>query len=211
MITRYKAIKELIKRFNESDVAIFVGNRLCQEAYANDREGNFYIPDIEPMAMSFTLGLSMATTKRVFLFTSDSMFLRGMSDAAQMAVSQCKNLIYVILSSGTYIEAGKHPNIFNSLSHPQGVLFRMGFTSFIFDSYYDNSLAMGELKSILDTLIGPVAILINVSTKSSTSKEIDKSTDFFLDRLRTFMSIEGTALFEPPPLEHIDLFNLEEH
>jgi len=211
MITRYKALKELIKRLNDSDIAIFVGSRLCQEAYANDREGNFYIPDVESMTMSFTLGLSMATTKRVFLFTSDSMFLRGMSVAAQMAVSQCKNLIYVILSSGTYVEAGGHPNIFNSMSHPQGVLFRLGFTAFVFDNYYDNSLAMSELKSILDTLIGPVAILINVSTKKSTSKHLDKSVDFFLDRLHNFMNIEGTALFEPPPLERLDIFNLEEH
>lgn len=208
MITRYRALKEVIKRLNEPDVAVFVGKQLCEEAYVNDREGSIYITDPMFPAMSFTSGLSMATEKRIFLFTSDSYFLRDISSLAQMAVSNCKNVTYVLLSSGVYIEAGKHPNIFKSMMHPQGVLFRMGFTSFIFDNYFDNVVALGEMKGMLDTLIGPVAILINVSDKSSNSRSLDKSFVYFRDRLIKFIATEETAMFEPPQLDSVDLLNL---
>jgi len=194
-------IKEFLKRLDESDIAIFAGKLLCEEAYVNDRVGNFYIPDTHGIVLSFSLGLAMCTDKRVFVFTTDSEFLRDVGSATQMAVSECKNLFYFIFSSGAYIESGKHPNIFKSMSHPQGVLFRMGFVSFVFDSYFRSSERMSELKGVMDTMVGPVSVLLEVGTKKGNNKPLDQDNLYFLNRFYKFIKDNDTAMFEPPPLK----------
>jgi len=202
-MTRYRIIKELLKRLDDSDVAIFAGKTLCEEAYVNDREGNFYIPDTHSIILSFSLGLAMCTDKRVFVFTTDSEFLRDIGSATQMAVSECKNIFYFVFSSGMYRESGKHPNIFRSMAHPQGVFFRMGFVSFTFDSYFESSERMSELKDVMDTMLGPVSIILEVNTKRGNNKSLDQDTLFFLNRLYKFIEDNNTAMFEPPPLENM--------
>jgi len=203
MITRYKAVKEFTKRLDKSDIAVFAGHRLCEEAYVNDREGNLYIVDSLYPVVAFTLGLAVGTDKRVFLFTSDNVFLRDISAVAQMAVSNCKNLCYVVLSSGGYMSAGNHPNIFNSIVHPQGVMFRMGFTSYIFDDYFSKPERTKELRNIISTLVGPVSIIVNVSKKTSNYKKLDITNKESVARIEAVLSIPTTAVFTPPPLENI--------
>lgn len=202
-MTRYRIIKELLKRLDDSDIAIFAGKTLCEEAYVNDRIGNFYIPKTHGVVLSFSLGLAMCTDKRVFVFTTDSEFLRDMGSAAQIAVSECKNIFYFVFSSGVYRDSGKHPNIFKSMAHPQGVFFRMGFISFTFDSYFRSNERMSELKDVMNTLLGPVSIIIEVDTKNGNHKTLDKDSFFFLDRLNMFIKDNDTAMFEPPPLENM--------
>lgn len=204
-MTRYRIIKELLKRLDDSDIAIFAGKTLCEEAYVNDRVGNFYIPNTHSIILSFSLGLAMCTDKRVFVFTTDSEFLRDMGSATQMAVSECKNIFYFIFSSGMYRESGKHPNIFKSMAHPQGVLFRMGFVSFVFDSYFRSSERMSELKDVMSTMIGPVSVLLEVDTKKGNNKPLDQDNLFFLNRLCEFIKDNNTAMFEPPELDGIDI------
>lgn len=200
-MTRYRIIKELLKRLDDNDIAIFSGKTLCEEAYVNDRIGNFYIPDTHSIVLPFSLGLAMCTDKRVFVFTTDSEFLRDVGSAIQIAVSGCKNIFYFIFSSGMYRESGKHPNIFRSMSHPQGVLFRMGFVSFVFDSYFRSNERLSELKSVMDTMVGPVSVLLDVGIKKGNSKTLDQNGLFFLNRLYKFIQDDNTAMFEPPQLE----------
>jgi len=206
MVTRYKAVKEFTKKLSPDDVVIFFGDRLCEEAYVNDRSGNFYYKAPSCDLAALALGIAMTSIKRVFVVTTDNVFLRFISTAFQMAVSQCKNIYYVLLVSGSYISAGGHPNVFYSSSHPQGLLFRMGFTSFIFDSYFKSSEKLEEMSNIISTMVGPASIIINVLPRKSTYKKIDKPNSFFINRLKKFLLDDKTAMFNPPPL---DTFNLD--
>jgi len=174
MITRTTVIKEILKRLDPTDINVFIGKSLCEEAYVNDYDTSFYIPDDYPIGLTFALGLALSTDKRVFVFSSDSLFLYDASAALQMAVSECKNLCYVLLNSGLYLGAGGHPNIFPTLSHSQGVFFRMGFTSFVFDAFFNIPGGLKEIKGMLDTIIGPTVIFVEVGKKRGKYKKLDK-------------------------------------
>jgi hypothetical protein len=204
MITRTTVIKEILKRLDPTDITVFIGAALCEEAYVNDCDTCFYIPNDYSIGLTFVLGLALSTEKRVFVFSSDSLFLYDASAALQMAVSECKNLCYILLNSGMYLGAGGHPNIFPTLSHPQGVFFRMGFTSFVFDSFFNIPGGLKEIKGMLDTIIGPTAIFVEVGKRRGNIKELDKPMSFFSERLKNNLNTEGTALFEPPNINELE-------
>ena len=198
MITRATGIKEFVKRLDPLDVVIFVGERICQEAYVYDADNHLYIINDYPTGLSFALGVALATDKRVFIIMSDNALLQDVSVFLQMAVSERKNLYCILFHSGYYLSAGGHPNIYHSISHPQGVFFRMGFISFVFDKYFSTPGGLKEMKNVIDTLIGPAFISVEVQKRLGRYKEIDKPMKFFLARFKNHLNTEGTALFEPP-------------
>jgi len=205
MITRTTGLKEITKRISRNDISIFIGDALCEEAYLNDRDNNFYIYSNYSIGLSFALGIALSTDKRVFVFSSDNLFLSDVSTSLQMAVSGCKNLFYVLFNSDVHLKAGGHPNIFSSLSHPQGMFFRMGFTSFVFDHFFSTVGGLKEMGEVMSTLIGPVVIFVSVSKKMGNRSLIDKPMSFFIKRLKNNLKVESTSLYNPPNINDIEL------
>ncbi len=197
---RQPVIRRLLESLNDNDIAI-ISNSLVKEAFQYDREGNFYINNTSTIAASFGLGLAMGTEKRVFVFVSDSEFLKDFGVASQLAVSKCKNIFYIILHSGKYQSSGGQPTIFREISAPKGLLFNLGFLVHDYTHYFKKRSSEKEIVKIVDRIRGPLAILVAVDSGINRNlSEMSYSNVELKERLINFMTNEdlGTSLYEPP-------------
>jgi hypothetical protein len=196
---RYIVIKEFLKCLKDNDVAIFSENEMSKEAFQYDREGNFYIMDSPGSALSVALGIAMNTNKRVFVFINDECFLREMGAIAQAAVSRCINVFYVILDSGLYQSSGFQPTIFEGFAGIKNILFGLGLIVHDFSHYFENK-ALAEMNQLVETVKGPMAILLKVDKGLKRKlKSLNHRIDF-KERLMGFVANEeiGTSLFTTP-------------
>ena len=156
---RFSIIREFILCLNENDIAVFSNELMNKEAYQYDRNGNLYVNELG-LALSLGLGIAIGTKKRVFVFCDDNDFMREMGTAAQISVSKCKNVIYVIFNNGCYQEAYGLPNIFREIYSPKGVLFNMGFRVHDYTHYFGNKVFKDEKMFTIKRIDGPLAIII---------------------------------------------------
>ncbi len=201
---RYLILKRFLSLLQDNDVLIFFGKEVCEEAFKYDKPGCFYLSDTKELSPSLALGVAMCTNKRVFVFCEDGDFLREMGSAAQMAVSKCENLFYVILSSGRYQLSGGQPNIFNEFSAQKGFLFNLGFLVNDYVPYLKNKTSLNELGRLIKNIRGPIAILMwtDVGLRQGEKKEITYSKPDLTNRIQEFICDEelGTSLYKPPAI-----------
>ena len=157
---RFTAVKGFLDALKEDDIAVFSNDDMNREAFQYDREGNFYMSN-DGLASSLSLGMAMATKKRVFMFCDDSEFLREYGVAAQMAVSKCNNIVFVVFDSGYYQDSGS-PTIFRELYSPKGALFSLGITTHELTHYFKTKKMLKELKNVVRGLKGPLCVLLKV-------------------------------------------------
>ena len=196
---RYILIKNFIKLLHHNDVCIFSGQEMCKEAYQYDRQGNFYIDKPFGITMSFSLGVAMSTNKRVFIFIGEGDLLRELSSVAQMAVSECKNICLVVLDNGTYQSAGSHPTIFDSIVSKKGFFYNLGFLVQDYTKHFSNR-GFKQLQNIIDNLVGPVCIFIEVNKGIKKNlEEINIVKSDMKDEFIKFISNKelSTSLFDP--------------
>lgn len=197
---RYKAVEVLLSKLKENDVIIFSGNELCKEAFKYDRDSNFYVTEANGLASSLALGIAMGTDKRVFIFCGEGEFLREMGSAAQMAVSRCENVFYVIFDNDGYQSAGGHPNIFNEFGHTKGMLFNMGFVVHDFSNYFRDKNSIKSMTRFIENIKGPMVILIKVEKGFNYRlKDISFSKQELQNRISEFIQNRelGSSLFNP--------------
>lgn len=193
-IKRKKCLRVLQEAILDTDIAIFVGKTLCNEAYTHDRDGNFYIYDGK--AGSFALGVALSTNKRVFIFCDDSYYLNDMSEAAQIAVSGCKNIFYVIMVSNSYQDCGGQPTIFNSMGEAKNVPFHMGFFIHNYTNYFKiKANPTKEIKTMLDNANGPIIVFIDVDREVNKKiVDINLNSLELRSRLENFIKKEDVVL-----------------
>lgn len=196
---RQGIIKLFSSYLNDNDLAIFAGNNICREACFNDREGNFYVEDETGIGLSLALGMAMCTDKRVFIFCDDYYFLKELSASMHIALSKCKNIFLVVLVSGEYQHTeGHNPTVFKEVPAFKTVLFGMGFLINDYTKHFSNIQRAKEVKGILKSLYGPVAILIYVdSGENKKAEEITLTIKERVGRLTEFLSVEGTSAYVP--------------
>lgn len=197
---RQPVLRRLLSALSDNDVAV-ISNSLIKEAFEYDREGSFYINGTSTMAASFGLGLAIGIKKRVFVFVSDGEFLKEFGVAAQIAVSKCRNIFYIILSSGRYQSSGGQPTIFKELSSPKGFLFNLGFLVHDYTNYFKNKSSEKSIPKIISRVKGPLAILVDVDEGIKKNlNELSYSETELKERLISFMANDDleTSLFEPP-------------
>ena len=202
---RYIVIKNFINFLHENDVAIFSGQEMCKEAYQYDRPGNFYVDKPFGVTMSFSLGVAMSTEKRVFIFIGEGDLLREISAAAQIAVSNCKNICLVLLDNGIYQSVGGHPTIFDSIVSKKGCLYNLGFLVQDYTKHFYNR-RFKQLQNIIDNLVGPVCVFMEVNKGIKKDlKNVKISKVDMKDRLVEFIKNKelSTSLFKPPNSEVI--------
>ncbi|MHA1833670.1 MAG: hypothetical protein ACTSV7_06725 [Candidatus Baldrarchaeia archaeon] len=196
---RYMVIREFLKCLNDNDIALFSGSETCKEAFQYDRKGNFYIIEPPEIVPSIALGTAMNTDKRVFVFIDDEHFLKDMGVSAQIAVSNCVNIFYIILRSGCYQSSGFQPTIFGGISGAKSFLFGLGFVVHEFSKYFEDR-NFSAMKGFVENIKGPMAILINIDKGLKKGlKDIKKNIDL-KSEIKNFIVDEdlGTSLFVPP-------------
>ena len=159
---RYSAIRVFVKSLEPGDIGIFIGDGLCKEAFVYERPGNLYLPSYDNM-ISLSLGMAMCTNKRVFIFCDDNYLIKNMSEIAQIAVSKCSNIYLIVLVSGYYMDIGKFPTIYNSITAPQNVMFNMGFIVHNYTRHFKNiKNTEKEINAIWRKAKGPLAGVVNL-------------------------------------------------
>lgn len=209
-IKRYVLIKNFVKLLHHNDICIFSGQEMCKEAYQFDRPGNFYIQDFFGITLSFALGVAMCTNKRVFVFVGEGELLREMSAVTQMAISECENIYLVVLDNCGYQSTGGQPNIFDNIVSKKGFFYNFGFLIQDYSKHFKNRESK-QLQNILNNLIGPVCILMEVDkgikrglveVELPTGKMANSFTEFVRDKELS------TSLFESKIVG--DVLNLDE-
>lgn len=186
---RQSVLRIMISCLNKDDIAIFAGEGVCREAHEYNRGGNFYIPD-KDYAASFALGIANGTSKRVFIFCEDWYLIRNLSELAQIAVSKCKNITYVVLRSNMYQEDCFYPTIVSEIGGLKSTMFHLGFLVHHYTSYFKiNNNPSKDIKQIWNNIIGPMIVFVDIDkgiNKKVGNSDIDYSvyTKEFIDFVR---------------------------
>jgi hypothetical protein len=201
-VKRNAAIRKFLSLLEDNDVAIFTGKDMCEEAFKYDREGNFYLTEAIDTTASLALGMAMVIDKRIFVFCEDWQFLREFSASAQMAVSRCTNIIYVIFNSGEYQYVNNMPTIFNEFVAPRVFLSDLGFLVNDFTNYFKNKDGLGTLPEYIKRVKGPLAAIIKIQkgARKDARKEISYSKQELTNRIIKFVGDGGlgTSLYTNP-------------
>lgn len=206
---RYSVLKKILPCLKDNDIAVFSNNEICKEAFGYDKSGNFYMLDSFGISLSLALGIAMGTDKRVFVFSSENDFLREIGSVAQMAVSKCNNIFYIIFASGSHQSSGGQFNIFNGLSSVKGVLANFGLLVYDYTPIFKDNNKLSRIDTLIDRLRGPLVVLIKVDKGlNKKAKNVTYSKTELRDRIINFVGDKelNTSLFSPPSFLDVTQF-----
>lgn len=168
-MTRLKVLRDFQHIISSSDVVFCIGEFICTDA-SPYTEGTFFFPEVTVDTISIALGVAMATDKKVFVVLEDSCFLEHLNSMLQAAVSNCKNLYFLILVTNNYVPSVKQPTVSNALRSLKGIIFNAGVIVHEYDPYFKNKKGLAVLKSILNDSIGPVVGFVNITNRRVNNK-----------------------------------------
>ena len=199
---RQQVIKLFTSYLEKDDLVIFAGNNICKEGYLYDRPGNFYFEDETGMGLSLALGIVMCTDKRVFIFCDDYYFLKDLSSSVHIALSGCRNIFLVVLTSGEYQYSGHNPTIFKEINSVKSVMFGAGFLINDYTKYFKDVYSSKVVKGYLNNLYGPLFVVIYIDLgENKKVGEIKLTIEERLKRLTKFLSMEGTSMYMAREIE----------
>jgi hypothetical protein len=207
---RFTGVRILTQATSESDVAVFIGKEICEEAAPYLSSGSYLMfSDEEDYLLSMTLGMAMCTDKRVFVFCEEHYFIRNLSEVLQIGVSKCRNLFIIFFCSGEYIAAPGLPTVFDSANNQHGIFYNMGML--VHDYKNQFKFSRNPIKFVRETwdrVKGPIAIIMKTERGSKQLPEIDFSDRNSIEATREFILDENIKAhdFVPP----IDLSNFED-
>lgn len=170
-MTRKNILNSLKLVINASDVVFCVGESLCKECSLYTK-GTMFIPYDIIDVFSMALGTAMATDKRVIVITEDYYLLNHFNSLLQAAVSECKNLFFIILVSKVFTPFVKQQTITNSLRSLKGILFNTGMLVHEYDVYFKNKESLLVLNNIINSSIGPAIGTVSVDNNRLYSKKV---------------------------------------
>lgn len=187
---RYVAIRNFLECLNDDDLIVCSGEGISREVYEYDKKSYFYVLDSFGMALSLALGMAVSTDKKIFVLVDDADFIAGLSSAVQMTISQCKNIFCVIFNSGYY--QNYESNLFSisgNVKTMKVLLYGLGFVFYVFNGHFKTKKSRENVKSILNNVVGPIAILIDVDVGLNNKlKELDFSKECIKDRICNFIN-----------------------
>lgn len=207
---RYTGVRILTQCLLDSDIGIFIGRDICKEAktYIGEHAALFF-EDTEDYLISFALGITMSTDKRVFVFCEDQYFIRNMSEIMHAGVSKCRNFYMVLFINGSYTVFDNTPTIFDSVNSQHGIFYNMCFLVHDYTKHFKNSRnPIKEIREIWDRARGPLAILLKTSKGIKEFPEPSMSLRDDLDDTREFImnkNIEAHSFVPPFSLEDLNL------
>lgn len=210
---RYTAVRVLTQAMESSDLAIYIGENVCKEAYPyKQHENNLYFTDEIDGLISFALGIAMGTLKRVFVYCEDQYFIRNISEFIQVGVSKCKNFIMVLLVSGSYTSINGAPTIFDAVGSQHGVLFNCGTLVHDYTRFFKlHKNPVKHIREFWSRTRGPLSILLRVETSYKELPGISFSSANDMIRVGKFIqdeNIKGHTYTPPFSLEDLDMGEL---
>ena len=165
---RSNVVKNIVKKVvSKDDLLLVYGNTLSKETYTFDENCILYLK--EEIDISFIIGLSMCTNRKVILFCTGIDIIKNLDAFVQIALSKLKNIVCVVLD-GEVDEDINQPSLFREITSVRGVLFNLGFIVHDYSHLFDKSM-LKEVKKAFDRMIGPICVLVK------TSKGVDKKLD----------------------------------
>jgi hypothetical protein len=171
---RFTAVRIATQALTSSDVAVFIGEDICKEAASyRDSPANVFLPDTIDYLISFTIGMAIATDKKIFVFCEDQYFIRNMSELMQAGVSKCRNLFFILLINGRHTSVDVAPLIFDSVNSRHGILYNMGFLVHDYTKHFNNSRnPIKDIREFWKRSRGPLAILLHTDKGTKNLEDI---------------------------------------
>lgn len=207
---RYSAVRVFNGALRDGDIGIFIGDGICKESFEYDRPGNLYLSERKNM-ISLGLGIAMCTDKRVFIFCDDSYLVRNISEAAHISISKCSNIYLVILVSGVYLDVGKQPTIFNSLTAPRAMFFNMGFKVHNYGIHFKNNKnPTKNIRAILGRAKGPLVVTLDLDHGTKKFNNNYPNEMDSLNNIIKFISNKDIPSYNfVPPISFLEAFTEE--
>jgi hypothetical protein len=180
------ALKTTIANLLADDIIVLVGNTICKEAIKFKSNNIFYFYGPSAMGLSFSLGLAMHSSKRVFVFCSDDIIVSELNSVLQASMSGCNNLFILLFISGEYQAVGKINTLYKSIKSTYGLFFNMGilvnnYTHLFEEIKYNKNI----LKNMLSNIKGPLISFIEV-TPGLSKDQLVLETNF--ENVREFIN-----------------------
>lgn len=159
---RYTALRLFLSCLKPNDVLIFSGEDLCKEAFRYDKPSYFYVTGSYGVVLPMSIGLAMTTEKRIFVCVGEGEFIGQLSSAAQAAVSNCRNLFYVVFDNGGYQSTTGTPTIYNEVGSIKSIIHGMGFLVHDFTNGFADKQTTDSTRGFIKNIKGPMTIQIRV-------------------------------------------------
>jgi hypothetical protein len=169
-----------------ADVLIFGGDTLASEAWDLYRPGYFYVDDKPSFTLPMSLGVTMGTDKRVFVFVSEDDVMRNLGILNQISFVKRQNIFITIFN-------GKTSEVFDKSLSMISLIFNTGCR--VFDLTLDFNNGQLNVRPFFNRGQGPMVSLIRVDK----SKKFDVTPENNLEEFMSFIrdtSIK-TAMYNP--------------
>jgi sulfopyruvate decarboxylase subunit beta len=176
---RKEAVKIVTEYVGENPVISANGFMSRDLFEINDKKSNFYMIGSMGLASSIGLGIALKNPKKhVFIFDGDGNILMNLGSLVTIGSLNPKNLIHIVFDNNTHESTGGQPTNSSKIKLEK-LAKNCNYKIFIIKSKI-------QLKSILkkiDTLEGPIFLLVKVSTSKERSKRVKWKPKTIRDRV----------------------------
>lgn len=117
--------------------------------------------DVPNITISIATGVAMGTDNKVFVLVSDNEVLSSISDLYNASVSKCKNLIFLVFTSGMY-KSTNTPNILNSLTKFNDISLAINMIVYDYTKHIERLHSYEDLNLLFSNLKGPIIVNIQI-------------------------------------------------
>ena len=194
---RNATLKNILKFLKHNDVIIVSGSGLINEIPIIDRRMMCF--ERADMALSFSVGMSMVTEKRVFVICEDVDLLKSYNVLLQISASKRQNIFVLVLGCDRYQDFGGQYSILSGIRSLMGSTFSMGLISHNLTKLFDGSSGDIIISDVFNKLRGPMCVFFDVEPGIVKRKERDLYKLCNKDVFSNFVNDTdlGTSMFVP--------------
>lgn len=188
---RFTGVRVLTQCLTDSDIGIFIGKGICEEASPYLGNGSYlFFSTVDEYVLSFVVGVAMCTDKRIFVFCEDQYAARNLSELMHMAVAKTQNLFLILFLTGEYGVVPDTPTAFSNINSTHGFLYDLGFIVHDYKRQFKLSKnPINYIRSTWERVRGPLVVLLEIEKGSkqlpvvifSSKKDIEKTKEFILN------------------------------
>jgi hypothetical protein len=207
---RYTGVRVLTQSLLDVDLAIYIGEGICKEAFPYANKGrSLFFSDEQDYLISIALGIAMCTDKRVFVFCEDQYIIRNLSECINAGVSACKNFFILLFFSNRYTVVDNTPTAFSSVNSQIGLFYNLGFLVHNHSIHFKNSNnPLRVTRAIYKKIKGPMIVFLSTEKGIKKLPEIKFSSKEDLINVQNFIQdeeIRGYNFVPPISLEDLKL------
>jgi thiamine pyrophosphate-dependent acetolactate synthase large subunit-like protein len=115
-VNRTEAVRIVLDRLDDGDVALFATGMISREAFAaRDRDLNLYLIGSMGLVASVGFGVALQTRRKVFVFDGDGSVLMDLGALANAGALRLPNLFHLVLDNEAYQSTGGQPTVSSPL------------------------------------------------------------------------------------------------